>query len=49
MREMSEREESYVLLGKIQMDDAYLCGEPPGGNPGRGSENKVLVVTGKWA
>jgi hypothetical protein len=24
MRAMSKREESYVLLGKIQMDDAYL-------------------------
>ena len=24
MRAMSEQEESYVLLGKIKMDDAYL-------------------------
>jgi hypothetical protein len=44
MRAMSEREESYVLLGKIQMDDVYLGGERPGGKPGRGSENKVPIV-----
>lgn len=44
MRAMSEREEAYVLLGKIQMDDSYLGGERPAGKPGRGSENKVPIV-----
>ena len=44
MKAMSEREDSYVLLGKIQIDDAYLGGERPGGKPGRGSENKVPIV-----
>ena len=44
MRAMTVREESYVLLGKIQMDDAYLGGERPGGKSGRGSENKVPIV-----
>jgi len=36
MRAMSEREESYVLLGKIQMDDAYL---PLRGSPRARAEN----------
>ena len=44
LRAMSEREEAYVLRGKIQMDDAYLGGERPGGKAGRGSENKVPIV-----
>jgi transposase-like protein len=44
MRSMSEREDAYVLRGNIQMDDAYLGGERPGGKPGRGSENKVPIV-----
>lgn len=39
-----EREETYVLRGKIQMDDAYLGGERPGGRAGRGSENKIPIV-----
>jgi transposase-like protein len=41
---MSEREESYVLQGKVQLDDAYLGGELNGGKAGRGSENKVPIV-----
>ena len=41
---MAEREEVYLLRGKIQMDDAYLGGERPGGKAGRGSENKIPVV-----
>lgn len=41
---MTEREEAYVLRGKIQMDDAYLGGERPGGKAGRGSENKIPIV-----
>jgi transposase-like protein len=44
LRAMTEREEAYVLEGKIQMDDAYLGGERPGGKAGRGSENKVPIV-----
>jgi len=41
---MTEREEAYVLRGKIQLDDAYLGGERPGGKAGRGSENKIPIV-----
>ena len=44
LRAMSEREDAYVLRGKIQMDDAYLGGERPGGRAGRGSENKIPIV-----
>jgi hypothetical protein len=29
LRDMSEREDAYVLRGKIQMDDAYLGEEFP--------------------
>jgi transposase-like protein len=32
LRSMNEREEAYLLRGKIQMDDAYLRGELPGGS-----------------
>ena len=41
---MTEREEAYLLRGKIQMDDAYLGGERPGGKASRGSENKIPIV-----
>ncbi len=44
MRAMTEREETYVLKGNVQIDDAYLGGERPGGKAGRGSENKVPIV-----
>ena len=44
MQAMSEREETYLLRGKVQIDDAYLGGERCGGRPGRGSENKVPIV-----
>jgi transposase-like protein len=44
MHAMSERDECYVLQGKVQIDDAYLGGECPGGKAGRGSENKVPIV-----
>ena len=44
LREMTEWEEAYLLRGKIQMDDAYLGGELPGGKPGRESENKIPIV-----
>lgn len=44
MKVMAEREERYVLEGKVQVDDAYLGGERSGGKVGRGSENKVPFV-----
>jgi len=44
MQVMAEREERYVLDGKVQVDDAYLGGERSGGKVGRGSENKVPFV-----
>ena len=44
MQVMADREEHYVLAGKVQVDDAYLGGERTGGKVGRGSENKVPLV-----
>jgi hypothetical protein len=44
LRAMSERNDCYVLQGKLQMDDAYFGGECPGGKAGRGSENKVPII-----
>ena len=44
LRAMTEREEAYLLGGKIQMDDAYLGGELPSGKAGRGSEHKIPIV-----
>jgi hypothetical protein len=44
MQAMADREERYVLEGKVQVDDAYLGGERTGGKVGRGSENKVAFV-----
>jgi len=41
---MREREKSYVLRGKVQLDNAYLDAEHNGGKPDRGSENKVPIV-----
>lgn len=40
---MAEREDSRVLEGRVEVDDAYLGGERPG-KRGRGSENKVPFV-----
>lgn len=37
MQAMSEREEAYLLRGKVQIDDAYLGGERCGGKLGLGS------------
>jgi hypothetical protein len=45
MQAMSEQENAYVLRGRVQVDDAYLGGERCGGKAGRGSENKVPIVT----
>ncbi len=44
MQAMVEREDHYVLSGKVEVDDAYLGGELSGGKAGRGSENKVPFV-----
>ncbi|SEI78776.1 ISXO2-like transposase domain-containing protein [Nitrosomonas eutropha] len=44
MQAMANREERYVLDGRIQVDDVYLGGERAGGKTGRGSENKVPIV-----
>jgi len=44
MQSMAEREALYRLDGRVEGDDAYLCGERSGGKPGRGSENKVPFV-----
>jgi hypothetical protein len=44
MQAMAERDALYMLGGVVQVDDAYLGGEFPGGKPGRGSENKVPFV-----
>jgi len=44
MEVMREREDSRVLDGRVEMDDAYLGGELAGGKPGRGSENKVSFI-----
>ena len=44
MQVMSEREESRQLDGRVEIDDAYLGGELPGGKSGRGSENKVSFI-----
>lgn len=44
MTAMALREAEHRLCGEVQVDDAYLGGERPGGKPGRGSENKVPIV-----
>lgn len=44
MQVMSVREESRQLNGRVEIDDAYLGGELPGGKSGRGSENKVSFI-----
>jgi hypothetical protein len=44
MQVMADRENSYVLEGKFQVDDANLGGERTGGKMGRGSESKVPFV-----
>ena len=44
MTVMFEREQATRLSGRIEVDDAYLGGELPGGKAGRGSENKVPFI-----
>jgi transposase-like protein len=41
---MAQREASRQLEGRVEVDDAYLGGEHPGGKRGRGSENKVPFI-----
>ena len=38
MQAMAEREDRYLLDGKVQIDDAYLGGERSGGKAGRGQK-----------
>ena len=44
MQVMFERESTTRLSGRVEIDDAYLGGELPGGKAGRGSENKVPFI-----
>jgi len=44
MQAMTERDAFYALGGVVQVDDAYLGGEFPGGKAARGSENKMPFV-----
>ena len=44
MQVMEQREQRRDLGGFVQIDDAYLGGERPGGKRGRGSENKRPFV-----
>jgi len=44
MEVMRLREDSRVLDGRVEIDDAYLGGERSGGKSGRGSENKVPFI-----
>jgi hypothetical protein len=44
MQVMFERESTTKLSSRVEVDDAYLGGENPGGKAGRGSENKVPFI-----
>jgi ribosomal protein L37AE/L43A len=44
MEVMRQREDSRVLDGRVEIDDAYLGGERAGGKRGRGSENKIPFI-----
>ena len=41
---MKEHDDNQSLSGNIQMDDAYLGGERPGGKRGRGAAGKTPFV-----
>ena len=41
MQVMSEKEEETPLIGRVEVDDAYLGGKRKKGKRGRGSENKI--------
>lgn len=44
MQIMCEQENTTKLSGRVEIDDAYLGGELPGGKVGRGSKNKVPFI-----
>lgn len=44
MEAMRQREDTRELVGRVEIDDAYLGGERTGGKRGRGSENKIPIV-----
>ena len=44
MQVMYERETTTRLSGRVEVDDAYLGGENPGGKAGRTPEKKVLAA-----
>jgi hypothetical protein len=44
MQVMFEKESTTRLSNRVEVDDAYLGGENPGGKAGRGSENKVPFI-----
>jgi len=44
MHVMHAREKSTRLSVRVEVDDAYLGGENPGGKAGRGSENKMPFI-----
>lgn len=44
MQVMCVREQPRQLDGRVEIDDAYLGGELPGGKSGRGSQNKVSFI-----
>jgi len=44
LRAMNEREEAYMLRGRIQMDNVYLGEERPGGKVALQSVNKIPIV-----
>jgi hypothetical protein len=44
MEVMFEREQATILCERVEVDDAYLGDELPGGKVGRGSENKVPFI-----
>ena len=44
MQAMRERDRRYRLHGTVQLDDAYLGRENPGGKRGRGSQNKTPLL-----
>ena len=46
MEQMRERDDSKPLIGSVQVDDAFWCGERRGGKRGRGAAGKTPFVAG---
>lgn len=44
MKAMQDREDEKQLTDRVEIDDAFIGGENPGGKRGRGSENKTPFV-----